>query len=238
MSKPRILHLETATNVCSVALSEGEHILSIRESREDKSHGALLTVFMEEVIDEAGIKAADIDAIAISKGPGSYTGLRIGVSVAKGFAYARNIPVIGINTLQALALAAMNNEGIRELCKNVPGLLLCPMIDARRMEVYTALYDQHAKETAPVEAKIVDEKSFSPILESSGIVFFGNGSEKVKEVLRHPSAFFIEDVTPSARYMIPLALDSYTKNDFEDTAYFEPFYLKDFVATIPKNKML
>lgn len=238
MSSPRILHLETATNVCSVALSEGGNLVSIRESREDRSHGSLLTVFMEEVIREAGLQPKDIDAISISKGPGSYTGLRIGVSVAKGFAYASDIPVIGINTLQALSCAAMNNEKIKELCKSFPKLLLCPMIDARRMEVYTALYDQNSKEVSPVEAKIVNEDSFKQILESSKIVFFGNGSEKVKEIITHPSAFFIEDISPSSRYMLPLALDSFSRKSFENTAYFEPFYLKDFVATIPKNKML
>ena len=235
---PLILHLETATNVCSVAVSQGEKLLALRESNEDRSHGALLTVFMDEVMKEAGLSPGDIHAIAVSKGPGSYTGLRIGVSATKGFAYARNIPVIGIITLQSLAVSARKASALESLTKKYDNLLLCPMIDARRMEVYTAMYDLQLQEKQPVSASVIDEDSFSNILKNQPIAFFGNGSEKARKVIRHPNANYISAVQTSAKDMIPLALEAFHQSRFEDTAYFEPFYLKDFIATIPKRKVL
>jgi len=238
MNEPLILHIETATNICSVALSRGEEILSIRESDEDRSHGSLLTMFMQEVLNEAAVKPDQINAVAVSKGPGSYTGLRIGVSVTKGFAYARKIPVIGIVTLQAMTGAATNNNEVKALQQRYPEILFCPMIDARRMEVFSGLYNKNCQEISPVSALVVDESSFIANLDSHHIAFFGNGSEKVKDVLCHPNAHFISGITPSSASMVPLALKNYKDKIFEDTAYFEPFYLKDFVATIPKKKVL
>lgn len=236
-AEPLILHLETATNVCSVAISEGEHMLAIRESAEDRSHGTLLTVFVKEVLKETGKNADQLDAVAISKGPGSYTGLRIGVSAAKGIAYAQNIPVIGILTLQSMTLTALENHEVQQLQQEHSGLLFCPMIDARRMEVFSAIYNARMKETVPVSAVIVEENSFEKVLDQHHIVFFGNGADKIRDTIRHENAHFIKGIEPSSKQMIPLALAAYDKQQFEDTAYFEPFYLKDFIATIPRKKV-
>ncbi len=238
MTHPLILNLETATNVCSVALCKGEKIVAKRESDEDRSHGSLLTVFMQEVLDEARVKPEEISAIAVSKGPGSYTGLRIGVSVTKGFAYALNIPVIGIVTLQAMVVAANHLLSVQELEQKIPEILFCPMIDARRLEVYTALYDKNRAIVSPVTATVVGENSFDKELEENHILFFGNGADKISDIIQHPHAHFIQQVQPSAAAMVPLAFYHYENRIFEDTAYFEPYYLKDFVATTPRKKIL
>ncbi len=238
IKKPLILNLETATNICSVALVRGEKILAIRESDEDRSHGSLLTPFIQEVLDEAGVRPNEINAIAVSKGPGSYTGLRIGVSVTKGFAYASNIPVIGIVTLQAMVVAATHHQLVQKLQQQHPELLFCPLIDARRMEVFSGLYDKNAELLSPVVATVVDKTSFNKELASNHIVFFGNGSDKIADTIQHPHAHFIKEIYPSSEFMVPLALRNYKNNIFENTAYFEPFYLKDFVATIPRKKVL
>lgn len=238
MVEARILHLETATNVCSVALSEGERILALRETDEGRSHGSVLTIFMEEVLHEAALRPADIHAISISKGPGSYTGLRIGVSVTKGFAYAQSIPVIGIPTLKVLTESALQSSDMKKFRKNTSSFLLCPLLDAKRMEVYTALYNESGKEIEAVSAKIIDESSFNTHLKSNPIVFFGNGSDKITDLIQHPNAHFMKHINPSAKYMIPLAMKAYQAGVFENTAYFEPYYLKDFIATIPKKKLL
>ncbi|MCF8345952.1 MAG: tRNA (adenosine(37)-N6)-threonylcarbamoyltransferase complex dimerization subunit type 1 TsaB [Bacteroidales bacterium] len=237
-NEPVILHLETATNICSVAISRGATLLAIRESDEDRSHGRLLTVFIEEVLKESGTAPEQINALSVSKGPGSYTGLRIGVSAAKGFAYAMNIPVIGIITLQAMAAAALAHPSAKKMLDNQEDMLLCPMIDARRMEVYAAIYDRETNEKVPVSAAIIDEHSYSKELDKYPILFFGNGAEKASPLIVHPNAHFISDINPSSRFMIPLALEAMKHQNFEDTAYFEPYYLKDFVATIPKRKVL
>lgn len=237
MIHPLILNLETATNICSVALCKGENILAKRESDEDRSHGSLLTVFMQEVLEEAGVKPEEISAIAVSKGPGSYTGLRIGVSVTKGFAYGLSIPVIGIVTLQAMVVAATRHRSVKELQQKYPEILFCPMIDARRMEVFSALYDKNRDIISPVSATVVGEKSFSKELEENHIVFFGNGADKLPDIIQHPHAHFIQQIQPSAVAMIPLTIHHYENKIFEDTAYFEPYYLKDFVATTPRKKV-
>jgi len=234
---PLFLLLETATNICSVALSQGENILSLRESDEDRSHSSLLTPFMREVLEEAGKKPADVNAIAVSKGPGSYTGLRIGVSATKGFAYSLNIPVIGISTLQALALSAISHGKFNTIHKKNPSLILCPMIDARRMEVYTAMYDPTGIAISSVSASIIAASSFDKELSKSSVLFFGNGSDKVKELIAHPNAYYLEGVQPSAQYLASLAQEAFMNKRFEDTAYFEPYYLKDFVASLPRKKM-
>ena len=235
---PLILHLETATNVCSVAISEGDRLLALREQSEDRSHGTLLTLFIEEVLKEAGKKTEQLDAVAVSKGPGSYTGLRIGVSATKGIAYAQSIPVTGIITLESITLAAMEHPGVQKLHLEYPDLLFCPMIDARRMEVFTAVYNDHLEEIESVSATIVEENSFDKLLRKNHIVFFGNGAEKIKGTIRHENAHIITGIEPSARQMVPLAIKMFLNKEFEDTAYFEPFYLKDFIATTPKKKVL
>lgn len=237
-SDPLILHIETATNVCSVALSEGDRMLALRESSEDRSHGTLLTLFIGEVLSEAGRQADQLSAVAVSKGPGSYTGLRIGVSATKGIAYAQNIPVAGIITLRSMTLSAMENETVQGLQMEYPDLLFCPMIDARRMEVFSAVYNANLEEQEPVSAIIVEADSFKRILDKKHVAFFGNGADKIRDTIRHEHAHIITGIEPSAKQMIPLALEAYKKKQFEDTAYFEPFYLKDFIATIPKKKVL
>jgi tRNA threonylcarbamoyladenosine biosynthesis protein TsaB len=238
VSGPVILHLETATHICSVAVSRGPTLLAIRESDEDRSHGRLLTVFIEEVLKESGTAPEQINALSVSKGPGSYTGLRIGVSAAKGFAYAMNIPVIGMITLQAMTAAAVAHPSAEKLLREHADMLLCPMIDARRMEVFTAIYDRDTNEKGAVSATIIDEHSFGKELDKSPILFFGSGADKAAPHITHPNAHFISDINPSSRFMIPLALEAMKQQDFEDTAYFEPYYLKDFIATVPKRKVL
>ena len=224
---PFILNIETATEVCSVALSRYGKPLTIRESRSGYTHAENITVFISEVIQEAKVSLNDLDAIAVSKGPGSYTGLRIGVSTAKGLCFALDKPLIAVPTLKALTLGAINKLSIvnRQL-----SILFCPMLDARRMEVYCAVYDSELNEAEPTSAKIIEENSFEKLLESNTIYFFGNGAMKCKAIIHHPNAIFIEDIFASASSMISLSEKSFAKGKFEDAAYFEPFYLKDFVA--------
>lgn len=235
---PLILHLETSTNTCSVALSRGADLLSIRETDEQKAHSTLLTVFIDETLKEADIQPSSLNAIAVSKGPGSYTGLRIGVSVTKGMAYGLGIPVIGITSLHAMARGAAKTPFVKDLIANHPDLLLCPMIDARRMEVYTAFFDLSMKEVRKTSADIIDEQSYADILEKHPVIFFGNGSIKLIDVLDHSNLHLMEKFKPSAQFMIEPARVAFREKKFEDTAYFEPFYLKDFVATIPRKKVI
>jgi tRNA threonylcarbamoyladenosine biosynthesis protein TsaB len=223
-----ILNLETATTVCSVSLGKDGKLLALKELQGDYTHAENLTLFIEEVLNQAEIKLSEIDAIAISKGPGSYTGLRIGVSSAKGLCYALNKPLIAIDTLQHLSL----NLSV-SIVKKAEDIVLCPMIDARRMEVYCALYNISNDCIKPTWAEIIDEYSFADLFSnlSNRIYFFGDGSTKCKEVLSlKKNALFIENVFPSAKNMIPLSEKAFLNNQFEDIAYFEPFYLKDFVA--------
>ena len=227
---PLILNIETATQVCSIGLSEGSEILAVRESHEKNIHAASVTVFTEEVLREAGRKMQDLDAVAVSMGPGSYTGLRIGVSAAKGICYALAIPLIAVPTLQAMALRARSaTEG---------DALLCPMIDARRMEVYTAIFDHNTREVRPTEALIIDEHSFSRELEKNTICYFGDGAEKCRDILDPLGMTYLPDIYPSARDIAVLAFEKFTDSKFEDVAYFEPYYLKDFIAGKPRVKGL
>ncbi len=231
-----ILNIETATRVCSVALSRDGSILTSKESNEQYSHSELITVFIQEVMKESEAKLEDINAVAISKGPGSYTGLRIGVSTAKGLCFALDKPLISIGTLQSMAYGMSKNPEIEKLEKNI---LFCPMIDARRMEVYAALYDINNKEVREVGADIIDENSFSEYLKNSKVIFFGDGAGKCKEILSvNPNAIFNDDVLPSSLHMVSLAEQKFREKQFEDLAYFEPFYLKDFIAGVPKVKGL
>lgn len=216
-----ILLIESSTAVCSVALVSSGKILAVREISEANIHAEKLTVFCEEVMKEAGISFSNLDAVAVSKGPGSYTGLRIGVSAAKGICYALNKPLIAIGTLEAMA-AGMKSEA-------QSGDLLCPMIDARRMEVYCAIYDQNGNEKQAVAPLVLDENSFADLLAAERIWFSGDGMPKSKELLsRFPNALFTESGMPSAKHLAALAEKKFAASEFEDLAYFEPFYLKTF----------
>lgn len=230
-----ILNLETATTVCSVSIANDGQLLAFKEINGDYSHAENLTLFIEEVMLQAGKKLPDVDAVAVSKGPGSYTGLRIGVSTAKGLCYSLNKPLIAINTLSALANAQVRDYYVEA---SVP-VLFCPMLDARRMEVYCAFFDANNQEIKPTSAEIIDEQSFSELLDKNVIYFFGDGASKCKEVLStNKNAVFIDGIVPSAINMIVLSEQAFINKKFEDVAYFEPFYLKDFVAGKKKEKSL
>jgi tRNA threonylcarbamoyladenosine biosynthesis protein TsaB len=233
-----ILNIETSTTVCSVSITLNGIVKGIKESNEEKTHAKLLTVFIDQLLKELNYKMDDIDAIAVSKGPGSYTGLRIGVSTAKGLCYAKDLPLIAINTLQGMAngmiLKADSNEIIIDDFNNS---VLVPMIDARRMEVYSAFFNSKGEFMREVKAEIIDENSFQDILLNQKMIFFGDGSEKIKEIIKHENAIFIENVNPSSIGMAGLSELAFNKGEFENVAYFEPFYLKDFVATVPKKNI-
>ncbi len=228
-----ILNIETATQVCSVALAVEGEVLQIRESREKNSHSTTVTLFIEEVMKSAGLPFSRLDAVAVSMGPGSYTGLRIGVSTAKGICYALDKPLIAINTLQSMA------AGMLPAMAPSLDVLYCPMIDARRMEVYNALYDIGLNTIRETQAEIIDESSFRIELEKHRIVFAGDGAEKCRPLLgNHPNAVFPDGFHPSSAFMTSLAEKKFREKEFENVAYFEPFYLKDFIPGIAKVKGL
>jgi len=223
-----ILSIETSTKICSVALHNKGELLAESTLYVDKSHAEKLAVLIKNLISYADITAKDLTAIAIASGPGSYTGLRIGTSTAKGLCYALNIPLMAVNTLEAMAYGVTQT-----LTKDY---ILCPMLDARRMEVYCMLTDKELKIIKPVEAKIIEEDSFFTELITNKIVFFGNGAAKCKAILGgHSNAVFINNQSISAVYVGKLAWQKYKENKFEDLAYFEPEYLKEFKAIKPKN---
>lgn len=220
-----ILQIETATTACSVALAHNGEVIAVKEINERNIHAEVITVYIDELIKESNIAYDNIDAIAVSCGPGSYTGLRIGVSTAKGLCFALDKPLIAVETLAAMAYGAVK-QGIVP-----PDLLICPMIDARRMEVYTAVYDVKGNVIKPTAAEIIDENSFADLLKESKILFLGDGAEKCREVLSYsPNAFFAGDFQNSATYLTGIANAKFTAKQFGDVAYFEPYYLKDFVA--------
>ncbi|WP_100614145.1 tRNA (adenosine(37)-N6)-threonylcarbamoyltransferase complex dimerization subunit type 1 TsaB [Confluentibacter citreus] len=215
-----ILNIETATTNCSVSISEEDKTVFLKEdNNKNYSHAESLHVFIDAVLKESKTALTDIDAIAVSKGPGSYTGLRIGVSAAKGLCFALNVPLISVPTLEALVYQVKMDEGI-----------IIPMLDARRMEVYSAIFNSDYSQIRETEAQILDEHAFAEYLEKGKVHFIGNGVEKAKGIITHPNAVFINDKLPSANEMGLLAHDKYKISDFEDVAYFEPYYLKDFVA--------
>ncbi|WP_316820626.1 tRNA (adenosine(37)-N6)-threonylcarbamoyltransferase complex dimerization subunit type 1 TsaB [Pedobacter gandavensis] len=224
-----ILQIETATQVCSAAISQDGKTIALKEEMASNIHAGSLTLFIQSAMNSAGLKFSDLDAIAVSKGPGSYTGLRIGVSTAKGLCYALDKPLIAIDTLQMMAAGFHKAE---------PALqgLVCAMIDARRMEVFTAVFDAQLDYVSPVEAKIIDEQSFESLLKTEKVTFIGDGAAKCAETLKHENAHFSTDNFNSASNMSELAMAAYTQGRFENLAYFEPFYLKDFVLTTPKKK--
>jgi tRNA threonylcarbamoyladenosine biosynthesis protein TsaB len=233
-----ILSIDTSEKICSVALSNNYELISTLEISEEKSHASMLTVLIKKLFSEKEIEFSKLDAVAVSKGPGSYTGLRIGVSVAKGICYALNIPLISISTLQLLCLRVIYEDWLRKIGLIDQNLLLCPLIDARRMEVYKAFFNINREQIGKIEAVIIHENSFSEELISNKIVFFGTGAEKCKSIIQNQNAFFIDDIRPNASYMVSYAYDSFARKEFENSAYFEPFYLKDFVATVPKKRIV
>ncbi len=234
-----ILNIETSTEVCSVSLAKNGETLFQKESTEGLNHSQLLTVFIEELIKTNKFEFNRLDAVAVSKGPGSYTGLRIGVSVAKGLCYGLNIPLISVGSIEAMGFhIALNADNYMSTASADRKILYCPMIDARRMEVYTALFNTEGEAITPVTAEIIDENSFTKYLDKYQIMFFGNGAEKCRSKITHENALFEGPAKTSARFMQMLSENKYNKREFENVAYFEPFYLKDFVATIPKNKIL
>lgn len=215
-----ILSIETSTTNCSVSLSKEGEILALKEdNNKGYSHAESLHLFIDEVLKQSNIKVEQLDAIAISKGPGSYTGLRIGVSTAKGLCFAIDKPLIAISTLESLSQKV-----------NVQSGYIVPMLDARRMEVYSAIFDANHNKIREVEAQILDKNSFSEYLSKDNVYFIGNGVPKTETLIEHPNAHFVKDELPSANEMAKLAYNKYKKSDIEDVAYFEPYYLKDFIA--------
>lgn len=227
-----ILNIDTATNVCSVTISNNKEILFQKEDTEGPSHAALLGKFVQEAVAFLREQGKTPDAIAVSCGPGSYTGLRIGVSEAKGLCYGFGIPLIAIKTPLIMAKRVIEEFKIDAVT------LLCPMIDARRMEVYSTIYDNTLNEKRDTHADIIDENSYKDFLNTNKILFFGNGADKCKEAIKSANAEWISDIYPQAKYMADLSYEAFINKNFVDVAYFEPFYLKEFVATTPKNKVL
>lgn len=225
-----ILHIETSTSACSVAVSEDGQVVFKKEDLNGPSHAVSLGVFVDEALSFADSHAMPLDAVAVSCGPGSYTGLRIGVSMAKGVCYGRNLKLIGLPTLKVQCVPVLLYHD--ELPDDA---LLCPMIDARRMEVYAAVYDRALRSVRDIAADIVDENSYREFLDRHPVYFFGDGAAKCKEKITHPNAHFIDGIRPLASMMFPLAEKAIAEEKFEDVAYFEPFYLKEFVAGKPKN---
>jgi tRNA threonylcarbamoyladenosine biosynthesis protein TsaB len=232
-----LLNIETSTAICSVALGKDGKLLALKENKEGMKHASHLTVFIESILKENNLTTTDLDGVAISMGPGSYTGLRIGVSTAKGICYGAGIPLIAVSTLQSMTKALQNTSDISAKVKNIENVFFCPMIDARRMEVYTAFYNSKTELEREISADIIDENSFLDELSNREIVFFGDGSAKCKNVIRNKNGIFLDDVNATAVGMIELAEEKFNKNELEDVAYFEPFYLKDFVATTPKKNI-
>ena len=241
-----IILIETSTALCSVALAQDGVVTSYRENSAPKAHASLTAVFIQEMLDERGLTLADCDAVCVSKGPGSYTGLRVGVSTAKGLCFGSGKPLLAVGTLDTL-VAQANSVISSEVEKSKPFHYISPMIDARRMEVYTAVFEKtvmsseaetsatymQITETAPM---IIDENSFAEYLEQGPCLFIGDGAGKCADVIKHPNAQFCQ-CWPKASAMLKLAMDAYKEKRFEDVAYFEPFYLKEFVATVSKKKL-
>lgn len=220
-----ILQIETATTVCSVAIAEEGKAITCVEVEQRNVHAEKITLFIDEVLHKAGKTYADVDAVAVSSGPGSYTGLRIGVSTAKGLCFALDKPLIAVETLSAMA------DGFVQQYDPGNDVLLCPMIDARRMEVFTAVFRVDGSPVKPTSAEIIDEHSFADLLHDHKMMFFGDGAAKCARILgTHPNAHIVTNFTNSASHLSQKAFEKFVQNDFEDVAYFEPYYLKDFIA--------
>lgn len=232
-----LLCIETATQICSVSLSRDNEILGILESEEKNAHSRILHVLIDRLFKDNNMVVNDVDAIVVSKGPGSYTGLRIGVSTAKGLCYAVNKPLIAINTLEEMAYG-MRDRLEKESIEFNHSPLFIPMIDARRMEVFLAIFDPNIKEVLPTIAQIISEESFSDYKLNSHLILGGDGADKCKNYLRHENITYLDNFKASASYMIKPALEAFAAGHFENVAYFEPFYLKDFIAGKPRVKGL
>ncbi len=227
-----ILHIETSTNVCSVAVSQDGECIFDKEDFSGPNHAERLGEYVDEALSFADSHAIPVDAVAVSSGPGSYTGLRIGVSMAKGICYGRNIPLLSVPTLELLSVPVLlGHDEIED------DALICPMLDARRMEVYAAVYNRALQPVRPIQADVVDADTYKEWLDRHPVYFFGNGAAKCMETINHPNAHLIKDIVPLAKWMFPLAEKKMAKGETEDVAYFVPFYLKDFVAKMP-SKML
>ncbi len=225
-----ILNIDTSTDVCSVAVSFGGECVFTKEDHSGPNHAVKLGVFVDEALSYIDSRDMPLDAVAVSSGPGSYTGLRIGVSMAKGICYGRDAKLLGIPTLEVLTVPVLLNEHIKE-----EDALLCPMLDARRMEVYAALYDRSLRPVREIQADIVDADTYKEYLDQHPVYFFGNGATKCMETINHPNAHLISDIEPLAKNMFPLAEKRMAEEKFEDVAYFVPFYLKSYVAKMPKK---
>lgn len=225
-----ILSVETSTDVCSVAVSQDGTCIFEREDHSGPNHAVKLGVYVDEALSFVDSHLIPLDGVAVSCGPGSYTGLRIGVSMAKGVCYGRSVKLISVPTLELLCVPVLLSEQIHE-----EDALLCPMLDARRMEVYAQLFDRSLKEVRPIQADVVDHDTYRSYLDEHPVYFFGNGAEKCLDAISHPHAHFIKGVEPLAKNMFPLAEKRMMNKQFEDVAYFVPFYLKDFVAKSPKK---
>ena len=225
-----ILSIETSTDVCSVAVSQDGTCIFEKEDSSGPNHAVKLGVFVDEALSFIDSHLIPLDAVAVSCGPGSYTGLRIGVSMAKGICYGRSVKLLSVPTLHLLCVPVLLREQIQE-----ENALLCPMLDARRMQVYAQLFDRALNEVRPIQADVVDADTYKSYLDERPVYFFGNGAEKCIEVINHPNAHLIKNVEPLAKNMFPLAEKRMMNEQFEDVAYFVPFYLKDFVAKTPKK---
>lgn len=225
-----ILDIETSTTVCSVAVSQDGACIFEKEDHSGPNHAERLGSFVDEALSFADNHAIPLDAVAVSCGPGSYTGLRIGVSMAKGVCYGRDLKLIAVPTLQILCVPLLLRERIEE-----EDALLCPMLDARRMEVYSQVFDRALREVRPIHADVVEAGTYQQYLDKAPVYFFGDGAMKCKDVITHPNARFIPGVEPIAKNMMPLAEKSFLDARFEDVAYFVPFYLKNFVAKTPRK---
>ena len=224
-----ILNIETSTDVCSVSVSQDGACIFSQEDHEGPNHAVKLGTFVDEALSFADSHAIPLDAVAVSCGPGSYTGLRIGASMAKGSCFGQDLKLIAVPTLELMAVPVLLREEVEE------GALLCPMIDARRMEVYSAVYDRALHEVRGIQADVVDAETYREYLDRGPVYFFGNGAEKCMEVINHPNARLIKGVEPLAKWMFPIAERRIAQEKYEDVAYFVPFYLKDFVAHQPKK---
>ena len=224
-----ILHIETSTNTCSVAVSEDSHVIFHQEDHSGLGHAEKLGTMVDEALSFTDNHAIPFDAVAVSCGPGSYTGLRIGVSMAKGICYGRDLKLIAVPTLELLCVPVL----LREIPEE--DALLCPMLDARRMEVYAGIYDRALKPVREISADIVTEETYKEYLDQRPVYFFGNGAQKCMETIHHLNAHLIEGIEPLAKWMQPLAERRFLNEQFEDVAYFVPYYLKDFVAKMPKK---
>lgn len=225
-----ILNVDTSTNVCSVAVSQDGACIFDKEDHSGPNHAERLGAFVDEALSFIDNHAIPLDAVAVSCGPGSYTGLRIGVSMAKGICYGRDVKLLAVPTLELLCVPVLLREMVTD-----DDALLCPMLDARRMEVYAQLFTRSLREVRPIQADVVDADTYREYLDKHPVYFFGNGAMKCKEVIDHPNAHFIEGIEALAKNMLPLAERRMAREEFEDVAYFVPFYLKDFVAKQPRK---